>query len=72
VLELMTAVLTALLNLSTLLSNQPKLAKRGLMVLLKTNASLFEVISCRVRLALAGAARGPISPSALTNVAPDW
>lgn len=49
VLEVLTAVLAALLNLSTLVANQPKLAKRGLLVLLKTNSSLFQVISCRVR-----------------------
>lgn len=42
-------MLAALLNLSTLVANQPKLARRGLMVLLKTNSSLFQIISNRVR-----------------------
>lgn len=47
-LELLTAVLAAVLNLSTLVANQPKIARRGLLVLLKTNSSLFEVVSTRV------------------------
>lgn len=47
-LELLTAILAAVLNLSTLVANQPKIARRGLLVLLKTNSSLFEVVSTRV------------------------
>jgi hypothetical protein len=49
-LELLTAILAAVLNLSTLVANQPKIARRGLLVLLKTNSSLFEVVSTRVRM----------------------
>lgn len=48
VLEVLTAVLAALLNLSTLVANQPKIARRGLTVLLKTNSSVFQVVSSRV------------------------
>jgi hypothetical protein len=44
----LTAVLAALLNMSTLLGNQPKIARRGLTVLLKANSSLFQVVSSRV------------------------
>lgn len=52
VLELLLVLLAAMLNLSTLRSNQPKLAKKGLMVLLKANTSLYQVISCRVSMLL--------------------
>lgn len=45
---MLTAILAALLNLSTLVANQPKIAKRGIMVLLKTNSSLFQVVSNKV------------------------
>jgi hypothetical protein len=48
VLEVLTAVLAALLNMSTLVGNQPKIARRGLTVLLKANSSLFQVVSSRV------------------------
>jgi hypothetical protein len=48
VLEVLTAILAALLNLSTLVANQPKIAKRGIMVLLKTNSSLFQLVSNKV------------------------
>jgi hypothetical protein len=48
VLEQLTVVLAALLNLSTLRSNQPKMARRGLQVLLKSNTSLYQVIGSRV------------------------
>jgi hypothetical protein len=48
VLEQLTVVLAALLNLSTLRSNQPKLARRGLQVLLKSNTSLYQIIGSRV------------------------
>lgn len=41
-------VLAALLNLSTLRSNQPKMARRGLQVLLKSNTSLYQIIGSRV------------------------
>jgi hypothetical protein len=49
VLEQLTVVLAALLNLSTLRSNQPKMARRGLQVLLKSNTSLYQIIGSRVR-----------------------
>lgn len=45
---MLTAILAALLNLSTLVANQPKIAKRGIMVLLKTNSSLFQLVSNKV------------------------
>lgn len=41
-------MLAALLNMSTLVGNQPKIARRGLTVLLKANSSLFQVVSSRV------------------------
>lgn len=41
-------MLAALLNLSTLATNQTKLARRGLLVLLKVNSTLFELVSARV------------------------
>ncbi|WIA12059.1 hypothetical protein OEZ85_012136 [Tetradesmus obliquus] len=47
VLEQLTVVLAALLNLSTLRSNQPKIARRGLQVLLKSNTSLYQIIGSR-------------------------
>jgi hypothetical protein len=49
VLELLTAQLAALMNLSTLRANQPKIVKCGLPAVLKANTSLYQVISCRVR-----------------------
>jgi hypothetical protein len=48
VLEQLTVVLAALLNLSTLRANQPKMARRGLQVLLKSNTSLYQIIGSRV------------------------
>jgi hypothetical protein len=48
VLEQLTVVLAALLNLSMLRSNQPKMARRGLQVLLKSNTSLYQIIGSRV------------------------
>lgn len=52
---MLTAVLAALLNLSTLVANQPKIARRGLTVLLKTNSSMFQVVSSRVSHVCVGA-----------------
>lgn len=42
-------LLAALLNLSTLRANQPRMSRRGLLVLLKANTSLYQIIGCRVR-----------------------
>jgi hypothetical protein len=50
-------VLAALLNLSTLVANQPKIARRGLTVLLKANSSMFQVVSSRVSHTGLGVAR---------------
>ncbi|KAF8071180.1 hypothetical protein HT031_001262 [Scenedesmus sp. PABB004] len=47
VLELLTAALAALLNLSTWRANQPLLARRGLTVLLRANTSLYQAITAR-------------------------
>lgn len=50
-LDVLGATLAALLNLSVLKANQPKIARRGLMVLLSANSTLNQLISSLVRLA---------------------
>lgn len=67
--ELLTVVLAALLNLSTLRANQPRIARQGLRVLLSANASLYEVVCARDDPPLAEVALLNMAAALLSNLA---